>query len=93
MTKPLFAPGELNKIGQVSADTINKSFGDKIKSLTTVSDDVIKEICPKEGDKEKLVLLLEGLDKATTTEEKKAHIIKNVGEFGEILINIIGKFL
>ena len=93
MKKPLFAPGELNKIGQVSADTINKSFGDKIKSLTTVSDDVIKEICPKEGDKEKLLLLLEGLNKATTLEDKKTHIINNIGTVGEVLINIIGKVL
>lgn len=93
MTKPLFAPGELNKIAQASADTTNKSFEDKIKSLTTVSDDIIAEICPKDGDKEKLVLLLEGLNKATTLEDKKTHIVKNVGAFGEILINIIGKVL
>jgi len=93
MTKPLFAPGELNKIAQVSVDTTNKSFEDKIKSLTTVSDDVIKEICPKEGDKEKLVLLLEGLNKATTLEDKKTHIVNNIGTVGEVLINIIGRIL
>ena len=44
MKNSMFAPGELNKITQESADTINKSFEDKIKSLTTVSDDVIEAI-------------------------------------------------
>ncbi len=93
MKNSMFAPGELNKIAQDSADKTNKFFEDKIKSLTTVSDDVIKEICPKEGDKEKLVLLLEGLNKATTLEDKKNHIINNIGTVGEVLINIIGKVL
>lgn len=93
MKNSMFAPGELNKIAQEAADKTNKSFEDKIKSLTTVSDDVIKEICPKEGDKEKLLLLLEGLNKATTLEDKKTHIINNIGTVGEVLINIIGKVL
>lgn len=93
MKKTMFAPGELDKIAQESADKTNNSFEDKIKSLTTVSDDVIEAICLKEGDKEKLALLLEGLNNATTLEDKKAHIVKNVGTFGEILINIIGKVL
>lgn len=93
MKNTMFNQEELNKIAQESADKTNKYFEDKIKSLTTVPSEVINSICPKEGDKEKLALLLEGLNKATTLEEKKSHIAKNIETCGEILINIIGKVL
>lgn len=93
MKNTMFAPGELKKIAQESAEKVNKKYELEIKSLTSIPEDTIKAICPNEGDKEKLALLLEGLNRAATLEDKKTHIVNNIGTFGEVLINIIGKVL
>ena len=69
------------------------TFATGVSSLTTMTDDEIKEITPKAADKEKLARLMSIVADATMNNNAKAAQIKSISGLLEMAIPLLKKLL
>jgi len=75
---------------KASSDT-HDAYAGKVSSLTSLTDDEVKEITPTPADRERFAKLIGIVADATKQNNEKADAIRNTAGLVEMAVDVVGK--
>ncbi len=79
-------------IGGIASAKTKKEFGEKLSSHTTLRANELESLFPKKSDRDEIVELLKVVNSATSENNKKAKLVKNIGKYSGAVVKIGKKF-
>ncbi|MFQ5544082.1 MAG: hypothetical protein ACE5FY_06995 [Nitrospiria bacterium] len=89
----LFDWDTLDKEIEESALETDQHLISKISSLTRMKDDEIKLLFPKNEDQEKLIKLMQIVEKASKDNEKTVELVNNVNDLAGTIVKLLNRFV
>ena len=83
---------EIDGIIKVSANKTDDKLASKVSSLTRMTDEEIQELFSKPPDVKKLARLMKIVKSAEDRNTKINNIVKNIEEFGGVVLTLLSKF-
>ncbi len=85
--------GNLDSILEDAANKTDAELGEKISSVTKLTQQEIKTMCPEPGDAKKLLELIQIVNSAESKNSKINQIVTNSEKFGKMIIAILSKVI
>lgn len=81
-----------SKIARIARVKTKERFGEELSSHTALRASELESLFPKQSDRDEIVELLKIVNSATSENNKKAKIVKNIGKVSGAVVKIGKKF-